>query len=67
MNTATVQTSNRLLCQTTSPCRTSVIQPMQLGMDGKMREITPEDMRKLTNNPLLQPDEPTNSGSEDEA
>lgn len=53
--------------ETIYPCRTSVIQPMQLGMDGKMREMTPEDLCKLTHNPLLQPDDPTNSGSKDEA
>lgn len=40
---------------------------MQLGMDGKMKEITSEDMRKLTHNPLFQPEEPANSDSEDEA
>ncbi|XP_038563030.1 synembryn-A isoform X1 [Micropterus salmoides] len=47
--------------------RTNVIQPMQLGMDGKMREMTPEDLHKLTHNPLFQPEEPINSDSEDEA
>ncbi|XP_072242641.1 chaperone Ric-8A [Leuresthes tenuis] len=47
--------------------RTNVIQPMQLGMDGKMREMTPEDLHKLAHNPLLQSEEPANSGSEDEA
>nr|XP_046250742.1 synembryn-A isoform X2 [Scatophagus argus] len=47
--------------------RTSVIQPMQLGMDGKMREMTREDLHKLTHNPLLQPAETANSDSEDEA
>ncbi|KAM8751771.1 chaperone Ric-8A [Acanthopagrus schlegelii] len=47
--------------------RTSLIQPMQLGMDGKMREMTPEDLRKLTHNPLLPPGEPPCSDSEDEA
>ncbi|KAM9376407.1 chaperone Ric-8A [Pholidichthys leucotaenia] len=46
--------------------RTNVIQPMQLGMDGKMREVTPEDLRKLTHNPLLQSEEPNNSDSGDE-
>lgn len=44
-----------------------MIQPMQLGMDGKMREMTPEDLHKLTHNPLFQPEEPINSDSEDEA
>ncbi|XP_044049134.1 synembryn-A isoform X2 [Siniperca chuatsi] len=47
--------------------RTNVIQPMQLGMDGKMREMTPEDLHKLDHNPLFQPEEPANSDSEDEA
>lgn len=46
--------------------RTGVIQPMQLGMDGKMTEMTQEDLHKLAHNPLLQPDEVANSGSEDE-
>lgn len=44
-----------------------MIRPMQLGMDGKMREISPEDLRKLTHNSLFQSEEPTNSDSEDEA
>ncbi|XP_059192068.1 synembryn-A [Centropristis striata] len=47
--------------------RTNVIQPMQLGMDGKMREIAPEDMHKLAHNPLFQPEERPHSDSEDEA
>ncbi|KAI3371789.1 hypothetical protein L3Q82_024344 [Scortum barcoo] len=47
--------------------RTNMIQPMQLSMDGKIREMTPQDMRKLAHNPLLQPEEPANSDSEDEA
>uniref|UniRef100_A0A3B4VBB0 Synembryn n=1 Tax=Seriola dumerili TaxID=41447 RepID=A0A3B4VBB0_SERDU len=47
--------------------RTNVIQPMQLGMDGKMRELTPEDMCKLTHNPLFQQEEPVNSDSENDA
>ncbi|XP_070763210.1 chaperone Ric-8A [Enoplosus armatus] len=48
--------------------RTNLIQPMQLGMDGKMREMTPEDLHKLAHNPLFQPEEPpANSDSEDEA
>ncbi|XP_067444793.1 synembryn-A isoform X3 [Thunnus thynnus] len=46
--------------------RTNLIQPMQLGMDGRMREITPDDLHKLTHNPLFQPEEPANS-DEDEA
>lgn len=40
---------------------------MQLGMDGKMKEMTPEDMSKLAHNPVLQPEEPVNSDSEGEA
>ncbi|KAM7002126.1 chaperone Ric-8A [Tautogolabrus adspersus] len=47
--------------------RNNMIQPMQLGMDGKMREMTPGDLHNHTNNPLFQPEEPTNSGSEDES
>ncbi|XP_068579934.1 synembryn-A [Cebidichthys violaceus] len=47
--------------------RNNLIQPMQLGMDGKMREISPEDMHKLAHNPLFQPEEPVNSDSEEEA
>ncbi|XP_042352490.1 synembryn-A [Plectropomus leopardus] len=47
--------------------RTNLIQPMQLGMDGKMREIAPEDLHKLAHNPLFQPEEPAHSESEDEA
>uniref|UniRef100_UPI0037E70629 synembryn-A n=1 Tax=Semicossyphus pulcher TaxID=241346 RepID=UPI0037E70629 len=47
--------------------RNNLIQPMQLGMDGKMREVTPDDLNKLVHNPLFQPEEPTNSGSEDDA
>ncbi|XP_040894360.1 synembryn-A [Toxotes jaculatrix] len=47
--------------------RNNMIQPMQLGMDGKMREMTPDDLLKLTHNPLFQPGEPANSDSEDEA
>ncbi|XP_037624433.1 synembryn-A [Sebastes umbrosus] len=48
--------------------RTNLIQPMQLGMDGKMSEIPPEDLHKLAHNPSFQPEqEPRNSDSEDEA
>lgn len=47
--------------------RTNVIQPMQLGMDGKMREMTPDDLHKLTHNPLFQSEEPAHSDSEEEA
>lgn len=44
-----------------------MIQPMQLGMDGKMREMTLEDLHRQTQNPVFQPEEPANSDSEDEA
>ncbi|KAM8890902.1 chaperone Ric-8A [Spinachia spinachia] len=47
--------------------RTNFIQPMQLGMDGKMSEISPGDLHKLAHNPLFQPEEPANSDSEEEA
>ncbi|CAN9498989.1 unnamed protein product [Ophioblennius macclurei] len=47
--------------------RTNVIQPMQLGMDGKMREMTPDDLHKITHNPLFQSEEPARSDSEEEA
>lgn len=40
---------------------------MQLGADGTMREIAPEDLCKLGHNPLINADEPANSGSDDEA
>ncbi|KAM7413822.1 hypothetical protein PAMA_018895 [Pampus argenteus] len=46
--------------------RTNLIQPMQLGMDGRMREITPDDLNKLTHNPLFRPEDPANS-DDDEA
>ncbi|XP_070687499.1 chaperone Ric-8A [Pempheris klunzingeri] len=46
--------------------RTNLIQPMQLSMDGKMREITPDDLHKLVHNPLLQPDETADSDSENQ-
>ncbi|KAM9854183.1 chaperone Ric-8A [Aulostomus maculatus] len=46
--------------------RTNTIQPMQLGMDGKMREMTPEDLHRLAHNPLFQPEHSANSDSEDE-
>ena len=48
------------------PCRTNVIQPMQLAMDGTMREMTAEDMDKVTHNPLQQPEEAAGSGDEDQ-
>ncbi|XP_068595686.1 synembryn-A [Brachionichthys hirsutus] len=47
--------------------RTGVIQPMQLGMDGKMRAMTSKNLQKLSHNPLLQEEEQTNSDNEDEA
>ncbi|XP_074534726.1 chaperone Ric-8A [Halichoeres trimaculatus] len=47
--------------------RTNLIQPMQLGMDGKMREVTPDDLQNLVKNPVFQPEERNNSESEDEA
>ncbi|XP_041651730.1 synembryn-A [Cheilinus undulatus] len=47
--------------------RTNLIQPMQLGMDGTMREMTSCDLHNLTNNPVLQPEEPTESDHEEEA
>uniref|UniRef100_A0A8C5EFF2 Synembryn n=1 Tax=Gouania willdenowi TaxID=441366 RepID=A0A8C5EFF2_GOUWI len=34
--------------------RNNIIQPMQLGMDGKMREMTPEDLQNQAHNPLFQ-------------
>ncbi|XP_041852316.1 synembryn-A isoform X2 [Melanotaenia boesemani] len=46
--------------------RNNIIQPMQLSLDGRMREMTPEDLHKLSHNPLSQSDEPANSGDEDE-
>lgn len=47
--------------------RSSIIQPMQLDMDGNMKQMTEEDLQKLATNPVLQPREPEHSGSEDEA
>ncbi|XP_055011857.1 synembryn-A [Boleophthalmus pectinirostris] len=46
--------------------RSSVIQPMQLDMDGNMKELTAEDLHRLANNPVLQPENQDNS-DEDEA
>ncbi|XP_005747992.1 chaperone Ric-8A [Pundamilia nyererei] len=46
--------------------RNHLIQPMQLGMDGTMTEMTTEDLHKLTNKPLLQSEDPPNLDSEDE-
>ncbi|XP_067356661.1 synembryn-A isoform X2 [Channa argus] len=45
--------------------RTNVIQPMQLGIDGKMRKMTLKDLETQAHNPL--PEEPANSDSEDDA
>lgn len=47
-------------------CRTSVIQPMQLDMDGNMREMTTKDLHRLTHNPVIQPEGPAASDSDDE-
>uniref|UniRef100_UPI003AAB7546 chaperone Ric-8A n=1 Tax=Centroberyx gerrardi TaxID=166262 RepID=UPI003AAB7546 len=47
--------------------RNNLIQPMQLSMDGKLREINPEDLCKLVHNPVVQPQNPPRSDSEDEA
>ncbi|XP_060892428.1 synembryn-A [Labrus mixtus] len=47
--------------------RNNLIQPMQLGMDGKLRAMTQGDLHNHSHNPVLQPEEPTNSGSEDES
>ncbi|KAE8296848.1 Synembryn-A Protein Ric-8A [Larimichthys crocea] len=47
--------------------RCGVIQPMQLSMDGRMKEMTPEDLNKPSHNPVRRSEEPDNSGSEDEA
>lgn len=55
------------LCELLSLYRSNVIQPMQLDMDGNMREMTTEDLHKLVNNPLIQTEEPHNLDSEDEA
>ncbi|XP_055078509.1 synembryn-A isoform X2 [Periophthalmus magnuspinnatus] len=46
--------------------RSSVIQPMQLDMDGNMKELTTDDLHRLTNNPVLQA-ENLNNSDEDEA
>lgn len=46
--------------------RNRLIQPMQLGMDGTMTEMTTEDLHKLANKPLLQSEDPPNLDSEDE-
>lgn len=47
-------------------CRTSMIQPMQLGTDGKMRVMKGEDLHNLAHSPASQPQVAANSGSEDE-
>ncbi|XP_072291100.1 chaperone Ric-8A [Eucyclogobius newberryi] len=44
----------------------SNIQPMQLDMDGNMKELTTEDLNRLTNNPVLQAESEDNSDREDE-
>ncbi|KAM6973155.1 chaperone Ric-8A [Aplochiton taeniatus] len=46
--------------------RNNLIQPMQLGMDGKMREFNVQDMKNLTRNSVLNPEEPP-VNSDDEA
>ncbi|PWA19923.1 synembryn-A [Gambusia affinis] len=46
--------------------RTNLIQPMQLNSDGKMREMTTEDLNKLATNSLFQSQEPADPDSEDE-
>ncbi|XP_027889794.1 chaperone Ric-8A isoform X2 [Xiphophorus couchianus] len=46
--------------------RINLIQPMQLNSDGKMTEMTTEDLNKLATNPLLQSQEPSDPDSEDE-
>lgn len=40
-----------------------MIQPMQLGTDGKMRAMKGEDLHNLAQDPAVQP---ANSGSEDD-
>ncbi|CAL8263279.1 unnamed protein product [Merluccius merluccius] len=34
--------------------RNNIIQPMQLGMDGRIRELNQEDLHRLVHNPLVQ-------------
>ncbi|XP_047246764.1 synembryn-A isoform X2 [Girardinichthys multiradiatus] len=46
--------------------RTNLIQPMQLDSDGKMREMTTDDLNKMVTNPLFQSEEPADPNSEDE-
>lgn len=46
--------------------RCNVIQPMQLDQHGNMREMTCEELNELTNNPVLQAENPENE-SEGEA
>lgn len=43
-----------------------MIQPMQLGTDGKMRAMKGEDLHNLAQNPAVQPQVSANSGSEDD-
>ncbi|XP_036001245.1 synembryn-A isoform X1 [Fundulus heteroclitus] len=47
--------------------RTNFIQPMQLGSDGKMREMTREDLNKLATKPLFQSEELADPDSDDES
>lgn len=44
-----------------------MIQPMQLGTDGKMRVMKGEDLHNLARGPASQSHVSANSGSEDEA
>ncbi|XP_061577568.1 synembryn-A isoform X1 [Cololabis saira] len=46
--------------------RSSVIQPMQLGMDGTMREMTSKELLKPSHNPVVQPEQGANSDSGEE-
>ncbi|XP_011471125.1 synembryn-A isoform X2 [Oryzias latipes] len=46
--------------------RGNLIQPMQLSMDGTMREMTPEDLKNLSHNPLLQSEERRDADSDEE-
>lgn len=44
-----------------------MIQPMQLGTDGKMRVMKGEDLHNLAHTPASQLQRSADSGSEDEA
>ncbi|XP_029010681.1 synembryn-A isoform X2 [Betta splendens] len=46
--------------------RTNMIQPMQLGMDGTMREMTLEDLHNQTHSPVIRSEEPANTDDADE-